>query len=93
MSKNKESHENVYKNECALKDLKKILLTLESDYNYHQSVTKRNECDLNEVINEFKQMQNHNNDLNLQITNQLSHIKFSINKFLIMFKKGFRNKI
>lgn len=56
--------------------MKKKVLTLESDYNYNQTVTKRNENDLNEIINELKIIQNKNSDFNREISNKKNLIRF-----------------
>lgn len=64
------------KNELELKDLKKISLTLESDYNYNQAVTKRNENDSDQVSNILKSLKAKNEETSQEISKKQNILKF-----------------
>jgi len=73
--KNKDFMEEVQKREAEIKELNKIYLTLESDFNYNQAVTKKNENEMDQVLGNLNSIQVRNNEVSYEITKKQNVIK------------------
>ena len=67
--------EEVQKREAEIKELNKIYLTLESDFNYNQAVTKKNENEMDQVLGNLNSIQVRNNEVSYEITKKQNVIK------------------
>ena len=74
-SKKKEITEAVQKRDSEIKELNKAYLTLESEYNYHQAVTKKNENELNQILSNLNNIQVKNNDVSYEALKKQNIIK------------------